>query len=56
MTRVAQRMRRRIRAEQLISGSIFGLCRHGAIAALYLGLAYAAKLLFGISVTFTAIR
>jgi hypothetical protein len=40
----------------LISGSIFGLFRHGAIAAIYLGLAYAAKVLFGISITFSAIR
>jgi hypothetical protein len=54
--RVARRMRRRIRPEQLISGSIFGLFRHGAIAAIYLGLAYAAKVLFGISITFSAIR
>jgi hypothetical protein len=56
VARVAERMRRRTRPEQLISNSIFGLCRHGAIAAIYLGLAYAAKLLFGISVTFSAMR
>ena len=56
VARVAERMRRRTRPEQLISNSIFGLCRHGAIAATYLALAYAAKLLFGISVTFSAIR
>jgi hypothetical protein len=55
-SRVAERIRRRVRPEQLISGSIFGLFRHGAIAAIYLGLAYAAKVLFGISVTFNAIR
>jgi hypothetical protein len=50
MGRVAERMRRRARPEQLISNSIFGLVRHGAIAAIYLGLIYAAKVLFGVSV------
>jgi hypothetical protein len=54
--RIAERMRRRARPEQLISNSIFGLCRHGAIAATYLALAYAAKLLFGISFAFSAMR
>jgi hypothetical protein len=52
ISRVAERMRRRARPEQLISNSIFGLVRHGALAALYLGLVYAAKVLFGISVAF----
>jgi len=33
-----------------------GLCRHGAIAATYLALAYAAKLVFGISIAFNAMR
>jgi hypothetical protein len=56
IARIAERMRRRVRPEQLISNFIFGLGRHGAIAAIYLGLAYAAKLLFGISVTFNAVR
>ncbi len=36
IARVAERMRRRVRPEQLISNSIFRLCRHGAIAATYL--------------------
>jgi len=54
--RVAMRMRRRARPEHLISNSIFGLFRHGATAAVYLGLAYAAKLLFGISIAFNAIK
>jgi hypothetical protein len=54
--RVAQRMRRRVRPEQLISNSIFGLARHAALAAVYLGLAYAAKLAFGVSLTFHAMR
>ena len=54
--RVAQRMRRRVRPEQLISSSIFGLARHAAMAALYLGLAYAAKLAFGVSLVFNAMR
>jgi hypothetical protein len=49
-------MRRRVRPEQLISSSIFGLVRHAALAAVYLGLAYAAKLAFGVSLTFHAIR
>jgi hypothetical protein len=49
-------MRRRTRPEQLISGTLFGLFRHGATAAVYLGLAYAAKLLFGISITLSAMR
>ena len=53
---VAERMRRRTRPEQLISNSIFGLFRHGATAAIYLGLAYAAKLLFGISIAFNAMK
>jgi hypothetical protein len=56
VARVAERMRRRVRPEQLISNSIFGLCRHGAIAATYLALAYAAKVVFGISITLSAIR
>ena len=50
------RMRRRARPEHLISNSIFGLFRHGATAAVYLGLAYVAKLLFGISIAFNAIK
>jgi hypothetical protein len=49
-------MRRRARPEQLISNSIFGLLRHGGLAALYLGLAYAAKVLFGVSIAFHAMR
>ena len=49
-------MRRRTRPEQLISNGLFGLFRHGATAAIYLGLAYAAKLLFGISIAFNAMR
>jgi hypothetical protein len=56
LLRVAERMRRRVRPESLISGSLFGLARHGAIAALYLGLVYAAKFLFGISITLNAVR
>ncbi len=56
LRRVAERMRRRVRPESLISGSLFGLARHGAIAALYLGLVYAAKFLFGISITLNAVR
>jgi hypothetical protein len=56
IARIAERMRRRVRPEQLISNAIFGLGRHGASAAIYLGLAYTAKLLFGISVTFSAMR
>jgi hypothetical protein len=40
----------------LISNSIFGLARHAILAATYLGLAYAAKLAFGVSLTFTAMR
>ncbi|MGH6867018.1 MAG: hypothetical protein ACREDO_12840 [Methyloceanibacter sp.] len=56
MSRVAERMRRRARPEQLISSSLFGLVRHGAIAAIYVTLAYAAKVLFGISIAFNAIR
>jgi hypothetical protein len=54
--RVADRMRRRTRPEHLISNSIFGLFRHGVTAALYLGLAYAAKLLFGISIAFNTMK
>jgi hypothetical protein len=54
--RVAERMRRRTRPEHLISNSIFGLFRHGVTAALYLGLAYAAKLLFGISIAFNTMK
>ncbi len=49
-------MRRRTRPEQLISNSIFGVVRHAATAAIYLGLAYAAKLIFGISLVFNAMR
>jgi hypothetical protein len=56
MSRVAERMRRRTRPEHLISNGLFGLFRHGATAAIYLGLAYAAKLLFGISIAINAIR
>ncbi len=56
MSRVAERMRRRTRPEHLISNSIFGLFRHGVTAAVYLGLAYAAKLAFGISIVFNAMR
>jgi hypothetical protein len=56
MSRVAERMRRRVRPEHLISNSIFGLFRHGITAAVYLGLAYAAKLAFGISIAFNAMR
>jgi hypothetical protein len=40
----------------LISNSIFGLVRHGATAAIYLGMAYAAKLLFGISIAFNGMK
>jgi hypothetical protein len=54
--RVGQRMRRRVRPEQLISSSIFGILRHAATAAVYLGLAYAAKLAFGVSLVFNAVR
>lgn len=56
LIRVAERMRRRVRPESLISGSLFGLVRHGTIAALYLGLVYAAKVVFGISITLNAVR
>jgi hypothetical protein len=56
ISRLAERMRRRTRPEQLISNGLFGLFRHGATAAIYLGLAYAAKLLFGISIAFNALR
>lgn len=56
LSRVAERMRRRTRPEHLISNSLFGLIRHGATVAIYLGLAYAAKLLFGISIAFNAMR
>ncbi len=56
ISRVAERMRRRTRPEQLISNSIFGVVRHAATAAIYLGLAYAAKLIFGISLVFNAMR
>jgi len=56
ISRVAERMRRRARPEHLISNSIFGLVRHGATVAIYLSLAYAAKLLFGISIAFNAMR
>jgi hypothetical protein len=52
LSRVAQRMRRRVRPEHLISNSLFGLFRYGALAAIYLSLAYAAKVLLGISITF----
>lgn len=54
--RIAMRMRRRARPEHLISNSIFGLVRHGATAAIYLGMAYAAKLLFGISIAFNGMK
>jgi hypothetical protein len=54
--RIAQRMRRKARPEQLISNSIFGLARHAAMAAIYVGLAYAAKLAFGASLTLNALR
>ena len=53
---VAERMRRRVRPEHLISNSIFGLFRHGVAAAIYLGLAYAAKMAFGISIAVTAMK
>lgn len=56
ISRVAMRMRRRTRPENLISNSIFGLVRHGTTAAIYLGMAYAAKLLFGISIAFNAMK
>ena len=56
ISRVAERMRCRTRPEQLISNGLFGLFRHGATAAIHLGLAYAAKLLFGISIAFNAMR
>ena len=49
-------MRRRARPEHLISNSIFGLFRHAATAAIYLALAYAAKLMFGISLAFNTMR
>jgi hypothetical protein len=54
--RVALRMRRRVRPEQLISNGIFGLIRHATTAALYLAIAYAAKLALGISLVFNAVR
>jgi hypothetical protein len=54
--RVGQRMRRRVRPEHLISSSIFGILRHAATAAVYVGLAYAAKLAFGVSLVFNAVR
>ena len=44
--RVAVRMRRRTRLESIISGSIL----HSVRAALYVGAAYAVKVLFGISI------
>jgi hypothetical protein len=56
ISRVAERMRRRARPEHLISNSIFGLFRHATTAAIYLALAYAAKLLFGISLAFNTMR
>jgi len=56
INRVAERMRRRVRPEQLISNSIFGFFRHGVTAAIYLGLAYAAKMAFGISIAVNAMR
>jgi hypothetical protein len=54
--RVGERMRRKARPEQLISSSIFGLARHAATAAVYPGLAYGAKLAFGVSLVFNAMR
>src|SRR5262245_34081769 len=54
--RVGERMRRRVRPEHLISSSIFGLARHAATAAIYVGLAYAAKLAFGVSLAFNVVR
>ena len=56
MRRVVERMRRRVRPEHLISNSLFGLFRHGVTAAVYLGLAYAAKMAFGISIAFNAMK
>lgn len=44
--RVAERIRRRARPEQIISSGIF----HTARVALYLGAAYALKLAFGIGI------
>jgi len=54
--RVGERMRRRVRPEHLISSSIFGLARHAATAAIYLGVAYAAKLAFGVSLALNIVR
>jgi len=54
--RVAMRMRRRVRPEQLMSNGIFGLARHAVTAAVYLGLVYLAKLAFGVSLVFNAMR
>ena len=53
---VTQKERRKARPEHLISSSLFGIARHTALAAIYLGLAYAAKLAFGVSLTFNALR
>jgi hypothetical protein len=44
------------RPELLISNSIFGFFRHGLIAAVYLGLAYAAKMAFGVSLALNAMK
>ncbi len=55
-SRVAERMRRRVRPEHLISNSIFGFFRHGLTAAVYLGLAYAAKMAFGVSLALNAMK
>jgi hypothetical protein len=49
-------MRRRVRPEHLISNSIFGFFRHGLTAAVYLGLAYVAKMAFGVSLALNAMK
>jgi hypothetical protein len=56
INRGAQRMRRRVRPDHRISNSIFGFFSHGVTAALYLGLAYAAKMAFGVSLALNAMK
>jgi hypothetical protein len=52
VARVVARMRRRVRAESLISGGVM----HAARAALYVGVAYVLKLMFGVSIAVQHIR
>ena len=54
--RAAERTKRRPRVRGTISSTLSGAVRHAVMAGLYVGLAYTAKVAFGVSLVFSAMH